>query len=107
MKISLAKFDKIKKILKRLPRILGEQAFLTFLVLLFFSLIFGGLIFYKYLILAEKKEPEILEKPLFFKENLYQKVLAEWEEREKNFEQAKLKEYPNPFQEPIPEELTE
>ncbi|MDP2967333.1 MAG: hypothetical protein Q8N87_02900 [bacterium] len=97
MKIPKIKFNKIKIFFKKLPRILGEKAFLTFLFLLFISLILGGIIFYKYSILAEKAEPRIIEKPLQFKEKVYQKVLDEWEAREKRFKETELKEYPDPF----------
>ncbi|MCJ7786674.1 hypothetical protein MUP06_00460 [Patescibacteria group bacterium] len=97
MKIPKIKFNKIKIFFKKLPRILGEKAFLAFLFLLFISLILGGIIFYKYSILAEKAEPRIIEKPLQFKEKVYQEILNEWEAREKRFKETELKEYPDPF----------
>jgi len=97
MKIPKLKLKKIKDFLTKLPRTLGERAFLTFLGLLLIALIFGGLIFYKYSILVEKAEPEISEIPLKFKEKTYQDVLKIWQEKEKRFEEADLKEYPNPF----------
>ena len=97
MKIPKIKFNKIKIFFKKLPRILGENAFLTFLSLLFISLILGGIIFYKYSILAEKAEPPIIKKPLQFEEKIYQKILNEWEAREKRFKETELKEYPDPF----------
>jgi len=91
------KTTKIKKFLKKLPRILGKHAFLTFLVLLFFGLIFGTSLFYKYNTLAQKIVPEITEKPLKFREKTYQEVLKVWEENEKKFEETDLKQYPDPF----------
>ena len=97
MKIPKIKFNKIKIFFKKLPRILGENAFLTFLFLLFISLILGGIIFYKYSILAEKAEPRIIEKPLQFEEKIYRKILNEWDAREKRFKETELKEYPGPF----------
>jgi len=107
MKISLIKFDRVKKILKKLPRVLGEQAFLTFLVSLLLSLVFSGFIFYKYSVLVERKEPEIFEKPLKFKEETFKEILKIWEERQRNFEEAEFKEYPDPFRGPtLTEELT-
>lgn len=103
------KLSKIKEFFGKLPRILGERAFLTSLLFIFLALILGGIIFYKYSILAQKVEPQIIEKPLQFKENLYQKVLEKWENRQKKFEETELREYPNPFQGSIsaPEELTD
>jgi len=88
---------KIKIFFKKLPRILGENTFLTFLFLLLISLILGGIIFYKYSILAEKAEPQIIEKPLQFEEKIYQKILNEWEARGRRFEETELKEYPDLF----------
>ncbi len=85
--------------IKKLPWILAEHAFLTFLFFLFLVLILGGFIFYKYSILVEKKEPEILGKTFQFEEKTYQEILKEWQEREEKFEMASEKEYSNPFQE--------
>ena len=97
MKIPKLKLKKIKDFLTKLPRTFGERAFLTFLGLLLIALIFGGLIFYKYSILVEKAEPEISEIPLKFKEKTYQEVLKVWQEKEKRFEEANFKIYPDPF----------
>ena len=55
MKIPKIKTKKIKDSLKKLPRVLGENAFLAFLGLLVIALILGGLIFYKYSFLVEKE----------------------------------------------------
>ena len=53
--------------------------------------------FYKYYILAKRVEPEIKEASLQFKEDLYQTILSEWQEREIRFREAETKEYPDPF----------
>ena len=37
------------------------------------------------------------EIPFQFKKNLYQNILAEWENRQERFEAANTKQYPNPF----------
>lgn len=97
MRIPKIKTKKIKDFLKKLPRILGEKAFLTYLILLFLALIFGGIIFYKYGILVKKTKIQIPEKPLQFKEKTYQEVLKIWQEKEKRFKETDRKEYPNPF----------
>jgi len=55
------------------------------------------LIFYQYSFLVEKKEPQIIERPIQFKEELYQKILEEWETRQKKFEQAEQKEHRDLF----------
>lgn len=112
MKISKIKTKKIKDynppttlplefkwapFLKRLPRTLAEKALLVFLGLLLIALIFGGIIFYQYNILVKKREVQIIEEPLQFREKTYQNILQIWQEREKKFQQAELKVYPNPF----------
>ena len=97
MKIPKLKIKKIKEFLKRLPRILGERAFLTFLGLLLVALIFGGIIFYQYNILVKKAEVQITEEPLQFQEKIYQDVLKIWQERKEKFQETEFKEYPDPF----------
>lgn len=94
---SKIKFGRIKDFIKRLPRILAEHSFLTILILFFLALILGGLIFYKYIFLIEKAEPQIIKKPFRLEEQIYQKILKEWEERERRFNEASLKVYPDPF----------
>lgn len=97
MRLPKIKIKKIKEFLKRLPRTLGEKAFFVFLALLFLALIFGGIIFYQYKILVKRTEIQITEEPLKFQEKTYQEILKIWQEREKKFQEADLKEYPNPF----------
>lgn len=89
--------NKLKKFLKRLPRILGENAFLTFLAVIFISLVSGALVFYKYSISVEQSKPEVLEEPLLFSEKDFQDVLKTWQDRQKKFEEADLKVYLSPF----------
>lgn len=110
MKIKLPKLDKIKKFFKKAPRFLAERAFLTFFVLFLLILVFASILFYENFILAKREKGEILEKPLFFDEELLEKILKEQEIRKKLFEEAEIKQYPDPFRGPIPtlkEELTE
>ena len=93
----MLKFKKIGVFSKKLPKILGERAFLTYLGLLVLALILGGFIFYQYNILAKKTEIQITEKLLEFKKEVYDKVLKIWQEKEEKFEGADFKEYPNLF----------
>lgn len=91
---------KIKKFFKKLPRILGERAFLTSLGLIIIALILGGVIFYKYSIFIQKFSSQTLmggEKPSQFNEKNFQEILKIWQEKEKKFKEADSKEYPNPF----------
>jgi len=97
--MKIFKFQKrqIKEFFEGLPKKLALRAFLTFLILLLLFSILGGFIFYKYAFLAKKKEVEISEKPLQFKEKTYQTILEIWQEKEKNFQKIEQKEYKNPF----------
>jgi len=79
-------------------RWLAEHTFWIFLASVLLALILGGIIFYKYYILVRGAEPEIQEVPLQFKKDLSQEILAEWANREKRFQEAQTKEYPDPFQ---------
>lgn len=104
----MIKIKKIRESLKKSVWIIGRNSAPTFFILFFVTFILGGFIFYKYSFLAEKIEPQITEQPLRFKESLFQEILKEWENREKRFEEAELKEYPDPFRAPalIPEETS-
>ncbi len=96
-KIPKFKTKKIKEFFKNLPQILGEQAFLAFLIFLFIVFIFGGIIFYKYDILAQRATPQVTEKPLQFEEKTYEDVLKIWQEKENKFKVSDSKIYPDPF----------
>ena len=91
------KLSKVLMFFKKLPWLMGEHAFLAFLVLFLISLIIGGILFYKYNILIQKMKPEVIESPFQFEEAAYRKILEEWEIREKKFAEAQFKEYPDPF----------
>lgn len=97
IKISQIEIKKLKSFFQKLLKILGENAFLTSLALLFIALILGGLTFYKYSILAERGKPEALERIPYFNEKTFQEILRIWQNRQKRFEEAGLKEYPDPF----------
>jgi len=97
MKFSKFRTKKIKEFFKKLPGILGEHSFLTFLGLLLIALILSGFIFYKYSFLVKKEEPEIFGKLLQFKEEDCQKVLEIWQNKAKISEEIDLKQYPDPF----------
>jgi len=91
------KLKKIKLFFKKFPRVLGENSFLTFLGLLFVSLVLGIFVFYKFSFLVSKEKPEITEESLQFQEKTYQAVLDEWQKRDKRLLEINLKLYPDPF----------
>lgn len=90
-------FKKIGRFFRKLPKYLGENAFLTSLEFIFISLILGTLLFYKYSILPERKEPRVLEKSLLFDEKNFQEFLKTWQERQKKLEEVESKTYFHPF----------
>lgn len=96
---SLDKFNliKIKKFLRETSRRAAQHLFLTFMILIFIAAILGLAVFYKYGILPQKSDPELGGELIRFDENIYQKVLKEWQSRQERFEAAKTKKYPNPF----------
>jgi len=96
-KLKKQQFKKIKIFFKRLPKILGEHAFLTSLMLFFIAVILGGLVFYKYSILAEQRKSEFSENLLYFDEKSFEAVLKIWQDREIKFQEADSKQYSNPF----------
>jgi len=100
----MIEIKKVKEFLKKLVWIIGGNAVIVFVILIFLALILGGFAFYKYSFLVEKSEPKFTGEPLRFEEAAYQKISQEWQIRQKKFEQADLKEYPNLFSLPIPEE---
>ncbi len=87
------KKDKIKKTLW----ILGSHAFLIILLFILLNLILGVFLFYKYVILVEIKEPEIIGRTVNFKYNIYQEVLKDWQIKGQSFEEFPDKKYLNPF----------
>lgn len=91
--------NKIKIFFKKLPRLIAERAFLSYLILFLISLISGGFILYQYNILANKKEVKILENHLQFDEKTYKDVLNIWQERERKFKESGTKKYFDIFQE--------
>lgn len=99
-KIKSKKLSIVLDFFKKQLRVLAEHPFLASLALILVALIFGGFVFYKYSFLVEKKGAEILEKPLFFDEATFREILKIWQERQKKFEEAESKEYPNPFSPP-------
>ncbi len=91
------KLNKITIFLKKIARVLAENSFITLLALFIIALGIGALLFYKYIILVQKTQPQITEKPIQFKEKTYESILQIWGEREQKFQATQDKKYPNPF----------
>ena len=81
-KIKKIKLKEIKGFLKRLPTILGKNAFFTFLGLFVLSLILAFFVFQKYYLSIIKAEPETTEEQFKFHSETYQEVIKVWQEKE-------------------------
>ena len=91
------RFGEIRKFLEKTPRILGEKAFFIFFALLFLEIFFAAILLYQPLFLAKKFHLDTSVGVVKFQEQLLEKVLGEWEERKKIFDEAGKKQYPDPF----------
>lgn len=91
------KLGKIKDYFLDILSWLAEHLFLTFLILIFISLLFGSAVFYKYYFLPKKIEPALSQEAIKFQENVYSRIIQEWQSRGERFEAAKTKKYPDPF----------
>lgn len=90
-------FKKIKYYFLKIPGLLAENAFLTFLGLFLIVLVISSILFYKYDILIKKTVIKTDDQPIEFKEQIHSSVIQIWQEREKKLEQADSKIYLNPF----------
>ncbi len=90
-------FYGIKKFLKgknllRIAENTVQHLLLSSLIFFLFSLILGGFLFFIYVFLPQKTEPEALQKHSLLKEDIYKEVLKIWQE-----EKTKIKEYLSQF----------
>ncbi len=97
LKLKKLKLNKINKFFKKWLRVLGENPFLASLALILLSLIIGSSVFYRYSVLVEERELGTMFKPLILEEEAIKEILKIWETRQKNFEEADLKTFPDPF----------
>lgn len=102
----MIKIKRFKEFFRKIFWKVGENPFPVCCFLIIIALIFGGSIFHQYVTLAEEKEPQIIERPFQFREEIYQKILKEWERRREEFEEAEFKEYRDLFRVSPPPELT-
>lgn len=63
---------------------LGLNAFWLILFFVILDVILGGLIFYKYVFLAEREEFKVEESIVKFNEEVYQKVLVELQAKDQS-----------------------
>ena len=82
---------------KKIFWILGMHAFLVIVIIVLLELFLGGFLFYRYVFLAERKEPEIVDHSFQFKEGAYQEILDQWDQRDLRLQESLEKEYQSPF----------
>lgn len=82
---------------KKIPRTIGEHFFLSFVFAALLAFLIGALIFYRFVFLTKNAALNILERPVFFNEDVYKKVLEEISNREKIIQELDSKQYSNPF----------
>lgn len=85
---NLSDLSKWKGKLKRMPGFWGRHAFSVILVLILFSILLGGVLFYRYVFLVSAEESNISENSLKLREDLYQKILNQWQLQEQKFQQS-------------------
>src|SRR3990167_4840513 len=66
--------DAYKKKIKRIPWILGKNAFFCILILILIDILIGGFVFYQYVFLIETKELENISISNKFQESTYQSI---------------------------------
>ncbi len=92
-------FRGVNKKLGKLTLRVVERPLLYSFVIFLIVLVIGGILFYQYVFLAQKKRTDQLTPPALLEEVTYQKILQAWQEQERKFNEADTKSYQNPFEE--------
>lgn len=88
-------FD-LSKIIK-MPWAVGRRAFLVILVIILLDIIYGGFLSYKYSIMAKGVGSSIDTVSLQFRKENYQKILDNWDARNKKIQEFLTQDYTDPF----------
>ena len=98
-KILKTKFraDELKKYLSNLFYFGAKRAFVLFWVFLFVGLFFCGLLVYHYGYAPEHQQTSTVKRQSFLNNEAYQKFIAVYQARQKEFNQLKLKVYWDAF----------
>ncbi|MEK7080509.1 MAG: hypothetical protein AAB925_01590 [Patescibacteria group bacterium] len=91
-----------KEKIKKFFYFLAVHIFFIILILIFLDILFGGFLFYKYVILANRQEPDVQDNTFKFNESAYQSVVDKLEAKEKDFNNLSQENYLNPFQDNTP-----
>lgn len=87
------KKDKIKKI----PWVLASHAFLVILICIALFLLASMALFWQYILVVKNQVPEGIAQTTEFEYNAYEKILKEWETKERIFQETSDINYINPF----------
>ncbi len=85
------------KFFGKIADFLLAKYFLTFLILIVIAFVLGGIVFYKYSFLAEKKKAENNANLIVLDEDNLQKVIQIWKGRQEKLDRAGIQSYRNPF----------
>lgn len=89
--------QKTRIFFQKIPKTIGEHFFLSFVFVVLLASIIGAFIFYRFVFSIKNAAINILERPVFFNEDVYKKVLEEISAREKIIQELDSKQYSNPF----------
>jgi cell division protein FtsL len=89
---------KIRAKINRLAWVVGEKAFLVFLILIILIILAGGAIFYRYGYLVVTETPDAEMRRIGLEEEIYQEFLKNYSLRKDIFHEADFKTYLNPFE---------
>ena len=95
--MNLERVKKIKNIFKKLAIVSASRTFSTFLILLLLAVIIGSILYYRYVVLIERREPEPPEIGVQFREKPYQEISETWQDYREELNLSEFKEYPDPF----------
>lgn len=101
MKLTSSKipaFNKIFDKFRKIPLVLGYNAFFVILFVIFCELIFGTFLFYQYVIFAKNKEPEMTSNIVKFDSQSYKKVINFWQEGGINLTATVTESITSPFE---------
>ena len=87
--------------IKKIPLLIGKDAFLFMLIFILIDILFGEFLFYKYVFLAESKKAEAVSNPITFQESAYKSVLDQWEKRQESFSSSIKEYYQEYYQDPF------
>ncbi len=82
---------------KKMPMFIARHAFICLLVVVLLELAVGGVLFYKYVLLAKVLDRQATDTTIMFAKVPYDQVLKAWESRKAIFEGALDVQYQNPF----------